>query len=428
MLPKFINRNKLPNLPGVYLYKDSQGEVIYCGKAINLLKRVRSYFNRTNIARTQNLVENIADVQTIVVQSELEALILEANLIKKYKPKFNIRLIDDKEYLYIKITADDFPKVMTARKSQLEFTKEYFGPFPSSTVVKETLKKLRRVFRWCNNPPIRTGPGLYKTPNKPCFYYHLSLCSGACAREVSGKEYRRQIGSFIKFLSGQGGALVEGLEKNMKEAAKEQNFEVANTYKKMIEGIGYLRASTRVAHYLTNPNFIEDVREQGLAELAEALNLKDLPKRIECYDISNIGGHQAVGSMVVLANGEIDKSSYRKFKIRMEGQPNDFAMLSEMMKRRLNHPEWGWPDMILIDGGRGQIRAALKEIEGRGMKIPLWGIAKRREWLYPPEGDEIKLRKNSLALRLVQKIRDESHRFAITYHRKLRDRKFLKEN
>lgn len=426
MLPKFIQKSQIPNLPGVYLYKDSQGEVIYCGKAINLFRRVSSYFNRSNGARIADLVSNIAGIEIIVVDSELEALILEANLIKKYKPKFNIRLVDDKEYLYIKITKEDFPKVLTARRNQLAASKEYFGPFPSSMVVKETLKKLRRVFCWCSNPPVTlSGYERYKYPDRPCFYYHLNLCSGACAGVVTPVAYRRQIGNFIRFLSGQGGALVDDLEKKMKAAALVEDFEKAKLYKKMIEGIGYLRASTNVSNYLSNPNFIEDVREQGLQDLARSLKLNNLPRRIECYDISNISGHQAVGSMVVLTDGEIDKSSYRKFKIHLEGKPNDFAMHQEMMRRRLNHPEWGWPDVIIIDGGRGQVRAAIAALDQKGISIPIWGIAKRREWLYPPEGPEIKLRKSSLGLRLIQKIRDESHRFAITYHRKLRSKAFL---
>lgn len=429
MLPKFISKKNLSNLPGVYLYKNSDGEVIYCGKAINLLKRVSSYFNRNNDTKTSILVSNIAQIETIVVQSELEALILEANLIKKYKPRFNIRLVDDKEYLYIKITRELFPQVLTARKSQLKGAKDYFGPFPSSTIVRDTLKKLRRVFKWCNNPPVRvklSGESeKLKYPIKACFYFHLDLCSGACAHVVDGSAYRKQIGGFVKFLSGQGGSLVDELEKKMKKAASGQRFEEANGYKKMLEGISYLRASTNIANYLANPNFIENVRQSGLEELVVVLNLIKKPDRIECYDISNIGGHQAVGSMVVLTNGEIDKSNYRKFKIKSEGKPNDFAMHQEMMRRRLHHPEWGMPDVIIIDGGRGQVRAVKEELVKQGYRIPIWGIAKRREWLYPPDGSEISLAKNSLALRLIQKIRDESHRFAITYHRKLRQKKFL---
>lgn len=428
MINRFINKQKIPNLPGVYLYKNKDGVIIYCGKAINLAKRVSSYFNRSVSWKTSSLVAEIADIETIVVESELEALILEANLIKSYKPKFNIRLIDDKEYLYIKVSKGAYPKIMTARKGQLGDSKEYFGPFPSSTTVKETLKRLRKVFRWCNNPPElvknKTGKRIVN-PKKACFYYHLNLCSGACAGIVSGGEYRKQIGSFIKFLSGNGGSLVADLEKRMKIAAKEQLFEEANEYKRMIEGIGYLRASTSVANYLSNHNFIDEVRNDGLVELQRVFGLKNLPNRIECYDISNISGQQSVGSMVVLTNGEIDKTSYRKFKIKIDGKPNDFAMHQEMMRRRLNHPEWGWPELIIIDGGRGQVRAVSEELENRKMKIPIWGIAKRREWLYPPVGDEIRLKKNSLGLRLIQKIRDESHRFAITYHRSLRAKAFL---
>jgi excinuclease ABC subunit C len=252
------------------------------------------------------------------------------------------------------------------------------------------------------------------------------------------------------------------LSKEMEQASKNLDFEEAGRIKKILTGVEYMTSSTGITKYLENPNFLEDERQKSLEELQRVLKLPEFPERIECYDISNFQGTDATGSMVVLTNGEIDKSQYRKFKIKIAGKPDDFAMHAEMMRRRLKHKEWPYPQLFLIDGGRGQVRASHTEIQkyakqneaesikstvilgnevtpesgNRNTKmqtqdsgqarmtilgsIPVYGLAKREEWLYPPEGEIVKLPKRSLALRTLQKIRDESHRFAITYHRKLR--------
>ncbi len=201
----------------------------------------------------------------------------------------------------------------------------------------------------------------------------------------------------------------------MENAAQDQKFEEAGRLKKMVDGISYLTQPNRVKSYLENPNFLGDLRKDALNELKKVLHLETIPNRIEGYDISNIQGKEAVGSMVVLTNGEIDKSQYRKFKIKLTGQPNDVGMMREIVGRRLNHPDWPTPDLIIIDGGRGQVRAAQ-------FSIPAFGLAKRMEWIYPPDGAIIKLSRRSPALHLLQKLRDEAHRFAITYHRKLHQR------
>ncbi|MBI2595651.1 excinuclease ABC subunit UvrC [Candidatus Daviesbacteria bacterium] len=439
MVPNYIERLKIPHKPGIYIFKSRDGKVLYVGKAVDLYRRVSSYFNGRSVGNTAHLVERISSLKTIIVESELEALILEANLIKKYLPPFNIRLIDDKDYLYIAVTKEDFPKVITARKKDLKPIKEWFGPFPSATTVKSTLKQLRRVFPWCSNPP--------KTRQRPCFYYHIGLCPGACVGKISKADYAITIRRFSKFMKGQKQALLDELTSNMQRFAKNQQFEEAQKVKKIITGIEYLTQTNRVAKYLENPNFLEQENLEALHNLQKDLNLPKLPVRIEAYDISNIQGMEATGSMVVLTDGEIDKSQYRKFKIRSSGRPNDVGMLQEMMGRRLNHPEWGIPDLILIDGGRGQVRGVYNVVLQNDLKIasssdghrsprndviaseakqsiPIFGLAKRMEWLYPSEGEVIKLPKRSLSLRLLQKIRDESHRFAITYHRKLRQKKF----
>ena len=213
----------------------------------------------------------------------------------------------------------------------------------------------------------------------------------------------------------------------MVEAATSQKFEEANRLKKIITGITYLTQTNRTKAYLENPNFLEDERAIALKALQDALHLPKLPERIEGYDISNIQGKEATGSLVVLTNGEIDKSQYRKFKIFITGRPNDVGMHKEMMRRRIKHKEWPMPDLIIIDGGRGQVNGIATILSGSEYQnVPLYGLAKRMEWLYPPGADEIvKLPRKSSALHLLQKLRDESHRFAITYHRKLRGKTFL---
>ena len=348
MIPKYIDKSKLSQRPGVYQFKDSLGNILYVGKAINLYHRVASYFSKDVIGRTAELVSRIAGIETIIVESELEALILEANLIKKFLPPFNIRLIDDKDYLYIGLTKEDFPKVKTYRKQDLKVVKKFWGPFPSSRTVRDTLKQLRRVFPWCSNPPRSASQG---ETLRVCFYHHLDLCPGACAGQISKEDYNKILRRFSNFLDGKKDELIEELTSEMQGYAQKQQFERAQVVKRVIEGVLYLTQTQRVKNYLENPNFLEDEKRLALLQLQKDLKLAKLPERIEGYDISNIQGEDATGSMVVLTNGEIDKSQYRKFKIHIAGKPNDVGMHKEMMNRRLKHPEWPLPDLIIVDGG-----------------------------------------------------------------------------
>ena len=421
MIPAFFDRSKIPHKPGVYIYKDTAGRVLYVGKAIDLYHRVSSYFSSKPSEKIFLLVEQISDIETVIVESDLEALILEANLIKKYLPPFNVRLIDDKDYLYIEVTKGDFPKVLTARKRDLKMAKKYWGPFPSSRTVRETLKSLRRVFPWCANPPKVNTP----TGNKACFYYHIGLCPGACVGAVDKLRYQRIIGRFSKFLDGKKGELVSQLQKEMMQASERREFEEAGRIKRTLLGIEYLTQANRTKLYLENPNFLEEEKQLALKELKKDLKLGSLPERIEGYDISNIQGREATGSMVVLTNGEIDKSQYRKFKIRISGKPNDVGMMREMIRRRFTHKEWMKPDLIIVDGGRPQVNGVKLEIRNLKLEIPLFGLAKRMEWLYPPAGEVVKLPRKSPSLKMLQKLRDESHRFAVSYHRKLRGKMLL---
>jgi len=467
MLPSFVNPQIIPHKPGIYIYKDKNGKVIYVGKAVDLFSRVSSYFSKSwHDIKTTKLVENIASAETIIVESEIEALILEANLIKKFMPLYNIRLTDDKDYLYIVVTDEEFPKIVTARKKDLIKVKKWFGPYPSATTVKATLKKLRRVFPWCSGKGQEsrvkdqgkrkaglldgyTRSGTIAKTGRACFYYHLGLCPGACIGAISKEDYSEIIKRFSKFLDGKKQELLEELTDEMGQYSKDLKYEDAAKIKKVIEGINYITAPTKISNYLANPNFLEDLNTSSLEELQKVLNLPELPARIEAYDISNFQGKEATGSMVVLTNGEIDKSEYRRFKIKITGKPNDYAMHAEMMGRRLKHNEWPLPQLFLIDGGRGQVTAVKQvideiaasdallamtslrdhEVAKQSLKnIPIFGLAKREEWLYPPEGEVVKLSKKNLGLRLLQKIRNESHRFAITYHKKLRAKAFLPKN
>src|SRR3989344_4498788 len=430
MIPVFINKSQIPHKPGVYQFKNKSGRIIYVGKAIDLYHRVLSYFHGyplgVNVTHTRGVIAShlrneIASVETIIVESELEALILEANLIKKYLPEFNVSLKDDKDYLYIKITEEDYPRVITARKNELKESLKNFGPFPSSRTVRDTLKALRKVFSWCSN----AHPGGVNT-NPPrgwnrraCFYYHLGLCPGACIEKITKADYRKNIFRLAKLLEGKKEKLVSELLSEMESVSRQQRFEDAAKVKKTLTGINYLTQTNRTSLYLENPNFLQDERQKALESLQEALQLPKLPERIECYDISNIQGHEATGSMVVLTEGDTDKSQYRKFKIKTTGKPNDVGMLREVMGRRLKHKEWKFPDLIIIDGGLGQVRAVEFSILNCQLSIPLYGLAKRMEWLYSPDGSIIKLPKSHPASKLLQKLRDEAHRFAITYHRKL---------
>lgn len=423
MIPDYVDKSKLPKKSGVYLFLDKVGQVLYVGKAIDLYHRVSSYFNPNVEGKTAALVSRIAKVDTIIVESELEALILEANLIKKYLPIFNLRLVDDKDYLYIGLTKEDFPRVITVRKQDLKKVKKYWGPFPSSKTVRDTLKQLRKVFPWCSNPPKILQYRDWKF--KACFYYHLGQCPGLCVGLISKGEYNKIMSRFSKFLDGKKEELVTELSSEMMDDAKNQQFEKASQVKKMIYGINYLTQINRVQVYLENPNFLQEETKTSLLELQKDLNLEMLPERVEGYDISQLFGQEAVGSLVVLTDGGIDKSQYRKFKIHLTGKPNDVGMHREMIRRRLTHPEWPYPDLVIIDGGRAQARAAASIFLEYNLNIPVFGLAKRMEWLYPSNGEVIKLPKRSLSLRLLQKLRDESHRFALSYHRKLHQKAFL---
>ncbi len=419
---KIIDRKKfltLPQTPGVYIYRDDSGKVVYVGKSINLRSRVSSYFKPTEklLPKTAKLVEEIRKIEYIEVETEVESLLLEANLIKKYLPKYNIVVKDDKSPIYIKIDfSSNVPKVLAIRKPKYKIKRgDYvFGPYPSSKTVTYFLKNIRKVIPFCT----------HNADKRPCLYVHLGLCPDPYRSESNRLEYKKNLKILIKFLSGKYRKIISDLNRQMLQASKDQKFEDALSIKKQIEGLTYVTQKVRNPdEYLKSPNLLSDLNLQKIKALKKILNLPKTPKRIECYDISNFQGTNATGSMVVLTSGAPDKSQYRRFRIKTKNTPDDFAMHKEMFKRRLKN-SWTLPDLFVIDGGKGQVSTAYSILQENNINIPLIGLAKRLEEIFLPNNPKpILLERNSPALLLLQQIRDESHRFAITYHRHLRKKK-----
>jgi excinuclease ABC subunit C len=552
--------DSLPAKPGVYLYRDQYERVIYVGKSVNLHNRVRSYFHTSaqRDEKTRELVAQIDDLEFIVTESELEALILECELIKKHRPRYNVRLKDDKRYPYIKITwYEDFPRIYATRRMEQDGSR-YYGPYASVSAVHHTLDLLRKLFpyRTCNREI--TGHD-----RRPCLYYHMGRCLGPCIGKVNKEEYRAIVQRVSKFLDGRTQDVLTDLETRMKNAAAALNFESAATYRDQIQAVQQVTEQQRIvslarkdqdvvafarddgqacvqvffiragkiigreyfvlegaggeedkavleafleqfydeAAYVPSeilmPEEVEQAkiieswlrnkrgssvtlrvprRGQGkqliqmaaenaaetlaalrvqweadqnrhteaLAELQEVLELPGPPARIEGYDISTFHGTATYGSMVVFVHGVPRKSEYRRFKIRtVVGHADDYASMQEMLHRRFRRvaaeqeseregrkvdPSFAvMPDLILIDGGKGQLHAAVEVLSEYGLDhLPVFGLAKREEEIfYPGQEAAIRLPADSQALYLVQRVRDEAHRFAITTHRRARRKEGL---
>ncbi len=551
---------RLPDKPGVYLMRDARGDVIYVGKAQSLRNRVRSYWQKTapggEIHRIRSVIDRVADVEVTQTDSVSEALLLEANLIKRYRPRFNVRLKDDKIYPYIKITmADDFPRVERTR-TLVNDGSRYFGPYASASSVDESMNLVRRLFpfRTCTID-IKDG---VRALQRPCLLFHIKRCQGPCIQAISKDAYRKDIEQVILFLEGRQETLVKALEWEMTAAAERTDYERAATLRDKIRAIERTMESQKMAAFAKTEldlvgmarqdnqaamqlfvirngkligrdvflldaareatddevltSFLEQyysragsiprevylpsvpsdnaviqaflaehrggpvhlrvprrgekrkllalatrnagetlAREQArwladhgktlaaLEELAEALGLPGPPLRIECYDISNFQGSESVGSMVVFEDGKPRSGEYRRFRIKTVDGPNDFASHQEVLRRRFRNVRigeeggeearrWAMPDLVIVDGGKGQVSAAKAVLDELGLHdLPLAGLAKEREELFLPDrGDPIVLPPTSSALYLVQRLRDEAHRFAITYHRKLRDKRTVR--
>ncbi len=539
----------LPGLPGCYIFKDEDGLVLYVGKALSLKNRVRSYFHKstqhgTRIAR---MVSRVRDLEWIVTDSELEALILECNLIKEHRPPYNVRLRDDKSYPYIVVTKETFPRVLFTRKLRKDGSR-YFGPYSSAFSVRDTLQLLHKVFKL-----IPCGKSWSGDPvQKPCLYFHMGRCLAPCAGYAASEEYKREVSNVVMFLEGKSDALIKSLEARMAAHSESLEFEHAAKLRDTIESIQsvmerqkviagdmkdqdviavvkddrgaavqmfYVRGGKLIGQrtfYLdgaaeTNPSeaveeFVKryytdapevpsevllpvEIAERTIVEswlrgkkgrsvhvtvpqggeklklvemaannaelalqqftqeqvakeewsaeaaqaLQDALNLPSPPERIEGFDISNIQGTAPVSSMVVFEAGQPAKSEYRRFKIKYNPEsPDDFAMMRETILRRFknykeNNPKFSkLPDLIMIDGGRGQLSAAIKALDELGLVLPAIGLAKKQELIFLPNNPEpVQLPLNSAGLLLLRRLRDEAHRFAVSYHRKLRDKRMF---
>lgn len=530
----------LPHNPGVYIMKDGKGKIIYVGKAISLKNRVTQYFrqNSSHSAKVRAMVARIEDFETILTGTEVEALILECNLIKKHRPKYNISLKDDKTYPYLKVTLQDtYPRVYITRRVQRDGGK-YFGPYTNATALHETLKLLKRLF------PIRSCKTMES--KRPCLEYHIKRCMAPCADKISREEYMVMIDDIVMFLEGRTEHVEKSLEQRMLQAADKLEFEQAGRLRdqllavqkisekqRIVTGVGdqdaigmarsgigvcvqifYVRSGKMVGRdhflldgsddetdeallraflkqYYNQATFIPreillpmEILEQELLEewlekqknakvilavpkrgtkrdivemaignakkaledesarikqteaqtigavldLGKYLGLSRPPYRMECFDISHIQGSETVASMVVFEGGVPKKSDYRRFKIRSaEGKPDDFKSMREVTERRYGKADAEMPDLIIIDGGKGQLSSACEIIRGAGhITVPVVGLAKRFEEVYREgESDPVILPRSSQALYLIQRIRDEAHRFAITYHRKLRNKRNL---
>lgn len=421
----------LPKDPGVYFHKDAAGQIIYVGKAAVLRNRVRQYFqkSRNRDPKTDLLVSEIVDTDWQVVDSEFDALFLEAEMIRRYMPRYNILLRDDKSQTFVRINfKDQYPTVTTTRRP-LDDGATYYGPFLSTIAVRRALKYLRKIFPYSTHTTL---------PSRACLLVHLHLCPGPETGELDEKVYKTNLKQLVRVLQGQKGSIIRELEKEMKNASKAANFEYAAKLRDQMTALHDL--DRRVL--FSDKEFMDLSKDHALIELTQLLDLPKAPRRIEGYDISHMSGTDVVASMVVFTNGVADKANYRKFKQRKQTN-DDFDHMRETMTRRLsdkNIKAWGMPDLLLIDGGKGQLAAASSVVEAKGLQIPMIGLAKKREeivvrndWPHTrlqhdvvvslrgitrPSDDFtlVDLPNNSNVVKLLQRIRDESHRFAVSYH------------
>ena len=427
----------LPKEPGVYFHKDNQGKIIYIGKAAKLNNRVRQYFqkSRSRDSKTEALVAEIYDTDWMVVDSELEALFLEAEMVRRYMPKYNVLLRDDKALSYIRINYDDdYPTVSITRRP-LDDGARYFGPYFSSYSVRQALKILRKIFPFAE----RKIAG-QKRAN---LNYHIGLDPGLEDGKTSLNDYRANLRKLIKVIEGKRVDVIKILEKDMKSYAKNQEFEKAARTRNQII---YLKNLNKQIIF-SDKEFMDISKDQALDELVNLLSITKFPRRIEGFDISHQQGTDVVASMVVFTNGVSDKAQYRKFKTKKD-QNNDFENMNETILRRLSEKNiklWGKPNLVLIDGGKGQLDAAIKARDEMNCPdLVFIGLAKKYEQIiiskaksgvvikkgllnklggFMAESDNfitIDLPSNSHLIKLLQRVRDESHRFAISYHSSLK--------
>jgi excinuclease ABC subunit C len=423
----------LPTSPGVYLMKDALGRVIYIGKAVNLRSRVGSYFTQQAQIdrRTAELVPEIRDIDIIETDSEVDALLLEARLIKDTQPRFNQELKDDKTFPYLEITTrEDFPRVEFTRKPRSSGTKLY-GPFTSAKKLRGTIAVLQRIFRFRTcSLDINEDDERWRW-FRPCLLASINQCTAPCNLRISKEDYRKDIQRLRMFLDGKKVRLLKQMNKEMQEASKELHFEKAARIRDEIEALENLNLRGDLEEHAQPEVFYIDPKK-GIAGLKKIFKLPKLPRRIEGIDIAHLQGKETVASLVQFIDGLPFKHGYKRYKIRTVEGVDDFAAIREVVSRRLRRLEKEgelFPDILLIDGGKGQLSSALSAMKAIGVDPPFTiSLAKREEEVYVPgETQPRRLSKHSFGLRLLQYIRDESHRFAQQYHHVLRRKSTLGE-
>ncbi len=448
------NLKKLPDTPGVYIHKDNKGRVIYVGKAVSLRNRVRQYFHspKTMDPKVRAMVSKIAEFEYITTKTEMEALILECNLIKKYMPKYNILLRDDKTYPYIKMTlGDDYPRLEKTRLVRKDGSR-YFGPYANASAVNQMVDLLNGIYglKRCS-----TDFKLDEKTYKPCLNYHIRQCQGICRGDVSKEEYMKSVRGVMDFLSGRKKPLIRYLRNKMLKASSEMAFEEAAMYRDCISAAEAVLelANSEVAKAVRTEAekeaIAEDIRQKEAAkrEKKQALNKalheilysespydgKDY--RIEAYDISNTAGTDTVGAMVVFEGSKAIKKDYRRFKVNTASNSDDYGALQEVIYRRFKRGLNGdpgfsaFPDVILVDGGLGQVSVVNKVLSAMGLRIPVLGMAKdekHRTRALVAEGLEIDLKTRRDIFKYIGAVQEEVHRFAIEYHHGVRIKKAQK--
>jgi len=405
---------KLPFTPGVYLMRSAQGEILYIGKAKSLRKRVRSYFKvPAPISKIAILMSKVRAIDHIDTPTEVDALLLEAHLVQKYKPRYNQDLKDDKSFPLLKITREKFPRLSVARQKS-GGKADYYGPYTDAKLLRQAVNLINALF------PIRKCQVL---PKVACLYYHIGQCIAPCIKPEVKAEYDRLIDEVKRFLGGGKKSFAQYLRDRMEKASRELRFEDAQFFKEQIDALSKLRKKRFLPK---NPG--QGISLSATIELKQRLKLEKIPERIVCFDVSNVQGDQAVASKVSFYRELPDKFGYRRYRIRGVSGINDYAMIAEALTRMLRSIKEGredfLPDLIVIDGGKGHLNTAVKVLAREGMvTIDLISIAKQFEWIHSPEFRQpLVMASDSPALYLLKKIRDEAHRFAITYHHRLKSK------
>ncbi|MEE0888375.1 MAG: GIY-YIG nuclease family protein [Candidatus Saccharimonadaceae bacterium] len=408
---------KLPVQPGVYFHKNSDGEIIYVGKAAVLRNRVRQYFqNSKKDTKTAALVAEIADTDWIVVDTEMDALFLEAEMIKRYMPKWNILLRDDKSVSYVRINMNDEIPYVSFTRNPLDDKATYIGPFYGKAAVEKALRIMRKIFPYYVKP--YNGNKTLDTD--------LGLTPGIEVDKSTAKDYKRNLRKLIRYLEGDGKKILHDLENTMHDEALKGNYELAAEARDQLFGLRELKKKI----VFSDKEFLDISSDQALKQLQDLLGLEKPPRRIEGYDISHQSGENTVGSMVVFINGAAVRSEYRKFKIHTS-RNDDLKSMKEMLTRRLRHKDWDYPDLIILDGGATQVGAVLPLVEE--YNIPVIGRDKSGDHsksakvkIVTSTGNTIELSGSSHIARLIARVDEESHRFAITYHTLLKRKSMLK--